>query len=143
MKINIRTAQTGSGAYTAIADDSAGDIVDYRPPRMSTEQYIVAGYGAASKTVIDLGNALWTCTIYVRKFYASQILARQAIATLGAQMNAGLLDVQIYDSAGSDATYLPRCSCNAFTPDPQDGHRGVAVYYTLQFVGPDYTTTAP
>lgn len=143
MKINLRTAQSGSGAYTTIADDATGDIVDYRPPKMSTEQYIVPGYGAAGKTVIDLGNQLWTCTIYVRKFYASAILARQAIATLGAAVAAGLLDVQIYDTASSDATYLPKCSCNAFTPDPQDGHRGVAVYYTLQFVGPSYTTTAP
>lgn len=143
MKILIRTAQAGSGSYTAIADDSAGDIVDYRPPKMSTEQYVVAGYGATGKTVIDLGNQLWTCTIYVRKFYSTQILARQAIASLGAAVAVGLLDVQIYDSAGSDATYLPKCSCNAFTPDPQDGHRGVAVYYTLQFIGPSYTTTAP
>jgi hypothetical protein len=143
MQINIRTAQTGGGGYTTIADDGAGDVIDFRVPQLSTEEYITSGYGATGKFVQNMGNALWTVTIPVRKFYATSILARQAIATLGAALNAGNLDVQFLEQSAADATYLPACSAGQFTPDPREGQTGVALYFTLKFTGPNYTAHAP
>lgn len=146
MKINLRSAQTGSGAYTVFAADSAsggGDIIEWVAPQLDTAEYIAEGYGATSRTVLNLGNGVWTATALIRKFYSTNVAARQAIATLGATLSAGQVDVQVFDSNSSDATYLPAASITSFKPDTKDGQRGTAVYFTLKITGPNYTTTAP
>lgn len=141
MKIAIRAATTGSGVYTTIADGTVGNLVDFQPPTMTKEPYVVNGYGADNKRVIDMGNAVWHAGAQIRKWYASELLARQAIATIGATLS-GQIDVMITEDDDTGATYLPNCSCVEFSPN-SDGQTGITIHYNLKFVGPNYTTTAP
>lgn len=143
MQINIRTASVGGGGYTTFADSAAGDIIDFKPPSLRTNEFITPGYGSAGQVVLNMANGLWTLNLPVRKFYATDSAARQAIATLGAQLNAGLIDLQILEVSAADATYMPRCSAGDLTPDTREGQTGIAIFFTLKFTGPNYTATAP
>ena len=148
MQINIAIA--GSGDYVTFADSlnvisprTNVDQIDFKPPQMKTLEQIEPLAGSQVQFVANRGNALWTITIPIRMFYASEIAARQAIASLGAALNIGLIDLQILDVTTGEATYLPACSLGEFVPSQTDGQTGVALNFTLKFTGNTYTTTAP
>jgi hypothetical protein len=150
MQINIRTAQTGGGAYTTFADSlnvisprTNTDLIDYKPPTLKTLEQIEPLAGGAGQFVANRGNALWTMSVPIQMWYATEIAARQAVATLGAALSIGLMDLQILDAADDDAVYLPACSLGDFTPDSGTGQQGVYLKFTLKFTGNLFTTTAP
>ena len=141
MQLNFR--QVGGLAYTTIADDTQGDLIDLKAPTWSRQRYAPAGYGSVGKAEIDMGNMEWVWTIPVRKFYTSGPLARQAFATLGTLLAVGNMDLQVFDISSMDATYMPNCVLETMTPDSGDGVKGTAIYFVLKFVGSSYTTVAP
>jgi hypothetical protein len=150
MQINIRTAQTGGGAYTTFADSlnvissrTNTDLIDYKPPTLKTLEQIEPLAGGVGQFVANRGNALWTMLVPIQMWYATEIAARQAVATLGAALSIGLMDLQILDAADDDAVYLPACSLGDFTPDSGTGQQGVYLKFTLKFTGNLFTTTAP
>jgi hypothetical protein len=150
MQINIRTAQTGAGAYTTFANSinvisprTNPDMIDYKPPQMKTLEQVEPLAGSSAQFVANRGNAVWMVAIPIRMFYASAGAAMQAIATLGAALNIGLIDLQILDTASDDSVYLPACSLGEFVPSQADGQTGVALNFTLKFTGNNFTTTAP
>jgi len=151
MQVNIRTAQTGGGAYTTFADSlnvisprTNVDLIDYKPPTLKTLDQIepLAG-NAAGQFVANRGNALWIMSVPIQMWYATAIAARQAVATLGAALSIGLIDLEILDATSADAVYLPACSLGDFTPDSGNGQQGVYLKFTLKFTGNLFTTTAP
>jgi hypothetical protein len=151
MQINIRPSTSGSGtAYTTFADDlnltsprTNPDQIDYRPPTLRTLEQIQPLAGGSSQFVANRGNALWNMQIPIRMWYASEIAARQAIPALAAALNLGLIDVQILDTASTDAVYLTGCSLGEFTPDTRDGQSGVCLSFTLKLTGPNFNNIAP
>jgi hypothetical protein len=143
VQINIRTAQSGSGAYTTIADSANGDLIDYRPPTLKTLEQIEPLAGSNFRFVANRGNAVVQLQIPVRQFFSTDIAARQAMATLFTMLNVGPMDLQILEVSVADAVYMPACSLAELTPSTADGQTGVAVHYTLKFTGNTFTTTAP
>ena len=141
MKINIRPA--GSGGYTTIANDQAGDLIDFKLPSLSLKEMTEPGYGASGQVVINLGNGLWQINLPITKWYASAYAVRQAVATLGALFNVGNIDLQILESNGTDAMYMAGASIPRFVPDQQHGQQGIALIFTLTITGPSYSVTAP
>jgi hypothetical protein len=150
MQINIRAATTGDGDYTTFADSlnvisprTNTDLIDCKPPTLKTLEQIEPLAGGAGQFVANRGNALWTMLVPIQMWYASEIAARQAVATMGAALSIGLMDLQILDAADDDAVYLPACSLGDFTPDSGTGQQGVYLKFTLKFTGNLFTTTAP
>jgi hypothetical protein len=150
MQINIRTAQTGGGAYTTFADSlnvtsprTNRDLIDYKPPTLKMLEQIEPLAGGTGQFVANRGNALWIMSVPIQMWYATEIAARQAVVTLGAALSIGLMDLQILDSADDDAVYLPACSLGDFAPDAGTGQQGVYLKFTLKFTGNLFTTTAP
>ena len=151
MQINYRPAATGSGTpYTTFADDlnvisprTNPDQIDYRPATMKLLEQIEPLAGGNARFVANRGNALWTMQIPIRMWYGGEAAARQAVPSLASSLNAGLLDVQIFDSSSADAVYLPACSLGEFVPESGAGQQGVYLSFTLKLTGPNFTTTAP
>ena len=150
MQVNIRAATTGGSGYTTFADSLTAvsprtnlDLIDYSPPAMKTLEQIEPLAGSQVQFVANRGNALWTMLIPIQMWYASAIAARQAITTLGAALNIGLIDLQVLDTSSGDATYMPACSLGDFTPKSGNGQQGVYLSFTLKFTGPNFSTTAP
>src|SRR5580658_5263059 len=138
MQVNIRTAQTGGGSYTTFADSL--NVIS--PPTLKTLEQIEPLAGGSGQFVANRGNALWTMSVPIQMWYATPIAARQAVATLGAALSIGLMDLQIMDASSADAVYLPACSLGDFTPDTGTGQQGVYLKFTLKFTGNNFTTTA-
>jgi len=150
MQLNFRAAQTGGSSYTTFADDlnvlsprTNPDQIDYRPPTLKLLEQVEPLAGSPASFVANRGNALWSLIIPVRMWYATEIAARQAIPTLAAALNIGLIDVQILMTSSSDAVYLPAASLGEFTPDSGTGQQGVYLNFTLKFSGNNFTMTAP
>jgi len=150
MQINLRTAQTGGGAYTTFADSlttisprTNPDLIDYRPPTLKMLDQVQPLAGSSSSFVANRGNAVWTLTVPIQMWYATAAAARAAVATMGAALNIGAVDLQVLDASSADATYMPACSVSEFAPKSGAGQQGVYLAFTLKFTGPNFTTTAP
>jgi hypothetical protein len=150
VQINFRAATTGSGVYTTFADDmnitaprTNPDHIDYRPPSLKLLEQIEPLAGGSASFVANRGNAVWTLMIPIKMWYAIEAAARQAIPGLAAALNLGLIDLQIFVTASSDAVYLPAASLGEFTPEHGTGQQGVYLSFTLKLTGNNFTTTAP
>jgi hypothetical protein len=150
VQINFRAATTGSGVYTTFADDmnitaprTNPDHIDYRPPSLKLLEQIEPLAGGSASFVANRGNAVWTLMIPIKMWYATEAAARQAIPGLAAALNLGLIDLQIFVTASSDAVYLPAASLGEFTPEHGTGQQGVYLSFNLKFTGNNFTTTAP
>lgn len=150
MQINLRTAQTGAGAYTTFADSvntisprANADLIDYGPPALKLMDQIEALAGGAGQFVANRQNALWSLSIRIMMWYATATAAREQVATLGAALNIGTVDLQIFEVSSADATYMPACSISEFAPKQGAGQQGIYLEFTLKFTGNNFTTTAP
>ncbi len=151
-QLSVRAATSGSGAsYTDIANTTSPalgaqfDLVDWRAPKQATVDQVEPVYASVAgggRFVANRGNALWTCTVYVWKFYATEDLARKAIEMIGSLLS-GTLDMMVSRASSADATYMAACSASTFEPDQQDGQTGVCLHFCLTFVGPKFSATAP
>lgn len=121
MKIEYRVTGSGGG-YTVLADEGdAGDttaprITGYQPVFQKTPQS-TAMFGAASKQVADVGNAVWSLAFLIVRTHASSGVARKHVsdqAVIFAAINTW--DLKVTD--GATVLTFAGSACKSVRPEP-------------------------
>jgi len=127
----------GTGAYTLLFDESAGDANEKFAPAFRDRVLPVPGYGAPSQTQVPLANTEAEITFKYNKVYSSADNATAAIATLRSTFKGIQLHLQV--TVGSTVVYFPY----AVLTNSSHDQTGVNVTHSLTFKSADITTTAP
>ena len=140
MKIEYRSAQTGSGAYTVLADEGTsalGAAISGFHPHPSKSPMMVSGYAAPTVVAVDMGTVLWALEFMVERVHTSADAAA-AFELAEAANFAGNVDLKI--TIGAQVTYLVATALLTIDPGPRSDQSSQLKY---SFTGGNYTTTAP
>ena len=127
----------GSGAYTLLFDESAGDANEKFAPTFRDRVMPVPGYGAPSVTQVPMANTEGEITFKYNKVYSSADNATAAIATLRSTFKGVQLHLQV--TVGATVVYFPYAVLTASSHDQSN----VNVTHSLTFKTADITTTSP
>ena len=127
----------GSGAYTLLFDESAGDASEKFAPAFHDQVMSVPGYGAPSQSRVPLANTEADITFKWNSVYASAAAATTAIVTLRSTFKGVQCHLQV--TVGATVVYFP----NAVLATSSHDQTGLNVAHTLTFKTDDITTTAP
>jgi len=134
VKISYRTQ--GSGAYTLLADDTAGTYIFGFQPRMMGRSQVTPLFRSSKPFVAARGNRLWQLGGTVIKDNGTAAAAAAFIQSNAAAF-PDFVDLKIEE--GATAIYLTPAVLVEFSP----AVNGAETVISYGFVGGDLTTTAP
>ncbi len=134
MKISFRTQ--GTGAYTTLADDSAGTLIVGWIPKMTGISQVTPLFRATTPLIAARANRVWELRGTVETDHGSESNALDFVRSQSAAI-PDFVDLQVIQ--GTTTWYLTPAVFTGF--DPIIGGRSSRISYS--FVGGKVTSTAP
>lgn len=139
MKVEYRSP-AGTGSYSVLADEATATLaaaISGFQPGYTKSPMVVAGYGAAVQSGLDLGQASYTLAFSVDRVHAS---AAAAVKFVLDEMLKFRADLDLKITVGAQVTYYAAGICTQCAPEP---HSDQSTKIRYAFSSGNYTTTAP